>query len=147
MNENRRSLTLEKYYALCDLPIPLLYRQLDVAYPGSKFILTIRNERKWLEATMRLFSFAFNKWRSAWDTDPFTHRVHQVLYGRTEFEPNTFLERYRRHNAEVMEYFKYRPRDLLVMDVDKGDGWEKLCSFLKCAIPVGIEYPIENVGE
>jgi hypothetical protein len=147
MNECGRSLTLEKYYALCDLPIPLLYRQLDVAYPGSKFILTVRDERKWLEATMRHFSVAFNKWRVSWNTDPFTHRVHKVLYGQTEFEPNVFLERYRRHNAEVLEYFRYRQRDLLIMNVDKGDGWDKLCPFLKCQIPVDVAYPMVNQGE
>ena len=38
-----RSLTIEKHYAITDLPITLLYRELDKAYPGSKFILTVRD--------------------------------------------------------------------------------------------------------
>jgi hypothetical protein len=147
MNEIGRSLTLEKYYALCDLPIPLLYKKLDAAYPGSKFILTMRHERKWLEATMRHFSTAFNKWRSGWNEDPFTNRIHEVLYGRTSFDPDIFLERYRRHNAEVREYFKYRPRDLLMMNIDQEDGWERLCRFLSCRVPDGVGYPAVNVGE
>jgi hypothetical protein len=147
MHESGRSETLERHYALCDLPIPLLYKELDAVYPGSKFILTIRNERRWLEATMRHFSSAFNKWRAGWDNDPFTHRIHKILYGRTEFDPDIFLERYKRHNADVLDYFKYRPRDLLIMNVDNGDGWDKLCPFLKCEVPVDVIYPTENVGE
>jgi hypothetical protein len=56
-----------------------------------------------------------------------------------------FLERYRRHNAEVLAHFKGRPRDLLVMNVDNGDGWDKLCRFLGCPIPA-TPYPLMNVG-
>jgi hypothetical protein len=41
-----------------------------------------------------------------------------------------YLERYRRHNREVLEYFADRPGDLVVMDITKGDGWEVLCPFL-----------------
>src|ERR1700678_144652 len=51
-----RSLTVEQHYALCDLPIPLLYKELDRAYPGSKFILTVRDEQGWLETVRRHWS-------------------------------------------------------------------------------------------
>jgi hypothetical protein len=145
MNNLGRSETVERYYALCDLPIPLLYRKLDAAYPGSKFILTIRNERRWLEAVMRHFSVAFNQWRAGWDYDPFTNRVHQILYGRTNFEPDVFLARYRSHNRAVLDYFKDRPRDLLVMDMENGAGWTELCRFLGCAVP-DVAYPNANFG-
>ena len=138
-----RSPTVERYYALCDLPIPLVFKELDAAYPGSKFVLTLRDERKWLEAVMRHFSVAYNKWRTGWDGDPFTHRVHQLLYGRRDFEPDVMLERYRRHNAEVLEYFRHRPRDLLVMQMDQGAGWRELCRFLNCSEPA-VAYPFEN---
>lgn len=143
MNGWGRSETLERYYALCDLPIPLLYRKLDEAYPGSKFILTLRDERRWLEAVMRHFSVAYNRWRSGWDSDPFTNRVHQILYGRKDFEPDVMLARYRKHNTDVLEYFKDRPRDLLVMEMDRGAGWGELCRFLGCAVPA-IAFPFEN---
>jgi hypothetical protein len=146
MNEFGRSLTLEKHYALCDLPIPLLYKTLDVAYPRSKFILTMRDENKWLETTRRHFSDSFNKWSSGWNQDPFTNRVHRILYGRSDFDSDVFLERYNRHNAEVLDYFKFRPKDLLVMNVDNGDGWEKLCSFLARDIPKDTDYPRVNVS-
>ena len=50
------------------------------------------------------------------------------------------MERYRRHNAEVLEYFKERPRDLLQMDMDNGGSWDPLCSFLDKPIP-DVAYP------
>jgi len=50
-----RSKMLERWYAACDLPIPLLYKRLDRAYPGSKFILTIRDEGDWLKSVEGLW--------------------------------------------------------------------------------------------
>ena len=135
MNKFGKSLTLEKSYALCDMPIPILYQSLDIAYPGSKFILTIRDERDWLDSIRRHWEFDSNPFRHQWDDDPFTHRLHTILYGQKEFDAELFTHRYRRHNAEVLEYFANRPGDLLVMDMSAGDGWDKLCPFLGCAVP------------
>jgi len=135
MNQTGKSLTLERAYALSDLPLPLLFRRLDTAYRGSKFILTLRDENRWLESVRKHWSPEHNKFRAAWDTDPFSHRVHQLLYGRTDFEPTVFLAKYRKHNAQVLEYFKDRPDDLLVMDMDKGCGWQELCAFFGKPVP------------
>jgi hypothetical protein len=136
-----RSLTLEKHYALSDLPIAILYQELDKAYPGSKFILTVRNEGAWLESVRNHWSHESNPFRKAWDHDPFTHRVHKLTYGQKGFDAEVFLERYRRHNAEVKEYFKDRPDDLLVMDMDRGAGWGWLCGFLRVPVPK-VPYPV-----
>jgi hypothetical protein len=113
----------------------MLFRELDIAYPGSKFILTIRDEWKWLTSVRNHFNPERNKYRAQWDHDPFSNRVHQLLYGRHDFDPTTFIRRYRVHNAEVRSYFKDRPQDLLVMDMDKGHGWAELCGFLGKPIP------------
>jgi Sulfotransferase domain/N-terminal domain of galactosyltransferase len=136
------SRTLERNYALCDLPIPILFRELDLAYPGSKFILTIRDEEHWIESVRAHWSDK-NPWRSQWDHDPFTHKIHREVYGRVKFDRQVMLERYRRHNAEVLDHFKDRPKDLLVMDMSKGAGWYELCGFLRRPIPESA-YPREN---
>ena len=39
------------------------------------------------------------------------------------------------HNAAVQQYFKGRPRDLLIFNISRGDGWEALCDFLGKDIP------------
>jgi Sulfotransferase domain/N-terminal domain of galactosyltransferase len=142
MRKAGRSWTLEQHYATCDLPIPLLYRELDKAYPGSKFILTVRSDGKWLASVQNHWSRELNPWRSTWDTDCFTHEIHRELYGRTEFDGAVFLDRYRRHNAEVKAYFTSRADDLLVLDVDRGHGWPELCGFLGKPIPA-VPYPKE----
>jgi hypothetical protein len=137
-----RSKTLERHYALCDLPIPVLFRELDEAYPRSKFILTIRDEDEWIESVRKHWS-AKNPFRAQWDEDPFTHTIHRVIYGRVKFDEQVMRERYRRHNAEVLEHFRGRPNDLLVMDMSRGAGWHELCGFLRKPIPDG-EYPRAN---
>jgi Sulfotransferase domain/N-terminal domain of galactosyltransferase len=146
MNSTGRSLTLEKHYALTDLPIPMLFRKLDRAYPGSKFILTTTSEEAWIRSAERHWSYRNNPWRPGWDNDAFTNIIHRKLYGRTDFDRETFLDRYRRHNAEVMEYFKYRPGDLLVMPMSEGAGWTELCRFLGRTEP-NTPYPRANSYE
>jgi hypothetical protein len=135
MNNDGVSPTLEQHYALCDLPISMLYRKLDAAYPGSKFIFTMTSEEAWVKAAERHWDPMYNHHRQAWDTDPFTHRVHEVLYGRTDFDRETFLKRYRHHNRDVLTYFTRRPEDLLVMKMSEGAGWKELCGFLGMPIP------------
>lgn len=140
MRNDGRSPVLEKHYALCDLPIPLLYRELDKAYPGSKFILTVRDPNKWLHSVKNHWNPELNRFRGQWDKDGFTHKIHGALYGRQDFHADTFSERYRRHNAEVREYFQDRSGDLLVMDMDRDAEWYKLCGFLRQPVP-GKAYP------
>ncbi len=143
MNIAGRSAELEKWYSLCDLPIPLLYEKLDRAYPGSKFVLTVRDEEKWLASVERLWSPEHNPERWTWDVYPISHNLHTALYGRRDFNRDVFLARYRRHNAEVREHFKDRPNDLLVMDIDAGVGWPALCRFLGVPLP-SVPYPNES---
>lgn len=143
VNNAGRSKMVELWYALSDLPIPLLFKKLDAAYPGSKFILTKRDPGKWLESVERLWNPLFNATRWVWDRYPFTNRIHTALYGRADFEPVTFLKRYNRHNQEVLEYFKDRPGDLLVMDMGSANSWQGLCEFLNVEEPAE-PYPVKN---
>ena len=140
MMTNGRSDRLEGHYSLTDLPITLLYKELDKAYPNSKFILTVRDDQDWLQSVRNHWSYDRNKFRHQWGTDPFTHRVHKLLYGQKSFDADIFLSRYRRHNAEVKEYFKHRPQDLLILDMTLESKWDYLCDFLDCAVP-DVEYP------
>ncbi len=136
MLASKTSPTLERFYAASDLPISILYRELDHAYPGSKFILTIRDESEWLRSVRDHFSYK-NPFRWEWDHYPISNRIHQAVYGRKDFDAQTMLERYRRHNAEVLDYFVNRSDDLLVMKEPK---WTELCKFLGRPIP-NVDYP------
>jgi hypothetical protein len=148
MNNEGYSRTLDRYHAASDLPIPRLYRQLDAAYPGSKFILTMRGDDAWIDAVKRHFDPSLNPMRAGWNNDPFTNRIHTIMYGRPDFDAETFLARYRRHNDEVREHFRHRPDDLLVMHMEDGGArWPELCGFLGVPIPEGMDYPRANGGK
>lgn len=114
----------QDYDALQDVPWNALFKQLDKRFPDSKFVLTIRDERKWILSATKHFGKAYSPMR-------------EWLYGVGVLSgsENIYLERYKRHYAEVLEYFKDRPSDLLIMDLEQGDGWEKLCAFLDHRIP------------
>jgi hypothetical protein len=144
MNSSGSSVELEKWYALCDLPVPLLYQKLDCAYPGSKFVLTVRDEQSWLRSVERLWDPEHNPERWTWDVYPFSHRIHKALYGSQEFNAEVFLARYRRHNTEVREYFRNRPDDLLVMEMDAGGAtWPDLCRLVGASVP-SVPYPYKS---
>ena len=134
---------LDKSYAVCDLPITLLYEKLDKLYPGSKFILTIRDEEEWIQSVENHWSYELNPYRASWNKDRFTHRIHKILYGQQTFDREIFLERYRKHNADVIEYFKGREEDLLILNVNDEIDWAPLCEFLGDEIP-NVPYPNSN---
>jgi hypothetical protein len=142
MNGLGRSTLLENSYALCDNPIPLLYKKLDRAYPGSKFILTMLSEEKWLAAVECLYDPNRNPYWD-WDKQPFSNLIHHAIYGRTDFNREVFLARYRQHNRDVLNYFRGREKDLLVMNMSElssNQCWSSLCGFLGKPVP-SIPYP------
>jgi hypothetical protein len=52
---------------------------------------------------------------------------------------------FKKYHSEVYSYFENRKEDLLVIDVTKGDDWEKLCPFLELPIP-SVPFPKSNVA-
>lgn len=133
-------LTLLKYYdGLTDITTAPFYREFDKLYPGSKFILTVRDKESWLGSCARHY---FNRpaFKDVEDPDEEVHlKMRQFLraavYGCYNFDRERFSAVYDRHVREVMEYFKDRPDDLLVIDIVSGEGFEKLAGFLDRPIP------------
>jgi hypothetical protein len=56
------------------------------------------------------------------------------------------MEEIENRNKEIIDYFKFDNTKLLVMDIIKGDGWEKLCKFLDKPIP-NRPFPHKNIGK
>lgn len=115
---------VDQYDAFQDNPWPLIYKQLDARYPGSKFILTLRDSESWIKSQLQHFG--------RWETP-----MRKWIYGAgcPEGNEDVYVRRFEEHNREVMAYFKDRPEDLLILDLTKGDGWEKICSFLGRDVP------------
>ena len=130
-----RALQLARQFdAFEDNPWPLLYRELDRAFPGSKFVLSLRPVEKWLASISRHFGSR---------STPMREWIYGV--GSPQGNEDIYRRRYERHNAEVAEYFRNRPGDLLVLRITEGEGWEKLCPFLDLPVP-GQAFPQVNVG-
>jgi hypothetical protein len=115
----------------------LVFRELDQAYPGSRFILTVRDEENWL-ASLRghLYPRArATRMDAELPLQPFVRSsmFHGDLWF-IEAHAGDYLAAYRRFNQDVCDYFKGRD-DLLIMNIEAGDGWEKLCGFLGRDIP------------
>ena len=124
----------DKFDAFQDNPWPILYKELDVRYPGSKFVLTVRPAEDWIKSMVNHFNEK---------ETPMRQWIYGV--GHPRGNENLYLARYNRHNNEVIEYFKGRPEDLLVLRITAGEGWEKLCPFLGTAIPA-VAFPRANTA-
>lgn len=116
----------QRYDAFQDNPWPLVYREMDALHPGSKFILTERDEQKWYDSNR-------NHFRGK--TTPMRRLVYGEAAGSPEGNEEIYKARMRRHNREVREYFRDRPDDLLVIDLAQGGGWEPICAFLGHPVP------------
>ena len=110
---------VENYDAFQDNPWPIIYKELDTKYPNSKFILTMRDSESWIRSQVRHFGrreTPMRKW------------IYGV--GCPKGNEKIYIKRFEDHNREVINYFKDRPQDFLILDLTQGDGWEKLCPFL-----------------
>ena len=116
------------YDFMNDTPIPVRFKEMDKRFPNSKFIYTIRDIEGWIKSCSEYFSenkVKLIKPKFDWQMK---HRIE--TYGITEFDEDIFRKVYQEHDESVRRYFRDRPDDLLVMNIVKGDGWEKLMPFI-----------------
>lgn len=123
---------VEKYDAFIGHPWTVIFRELDEKYPGSKFILTLRPTDKWIASITRHFGRE-------------TTHMRTWVYGAgcPVGNEQRYISRYEQHARDVIEHFKNRPGDLLIMYLEEGDGWGKLCPFLDKPFP-DAGFPFEN---
>ncbi len=145
------------------------YPQLDRAYPNSKFILTVREMDRWLDSyrrqieastgqedAMRLFNrrawYRPRTWRQAFrkqsgiDVRLSSLHVRLEIFGIYRFNAERCRYVYETHYNNALHHFRDRKKDLLILDVCRGDGWEKLCRFLGCDDVPDTRFPCEYVG-
>ena len=128
-----------------DIPFSLArtYEAVDRAYPGSKFILTVRSSaEEWYQSLLRFHSknVAEGRQPTADALKSFSYRapgwlwqVQQLVYGVDEshlYDRTIYKDYYDQHNDAVREYFRGRPGDFLELDLSWPDALERLCAFL-----------------
>ncbi|MBE9078318.1 hypothetical protein IQ241_13620 [Romeria aff. gracilis LEGE 07310] len=124
-----------------DWPWIILYKELDQAFPGSRFILTQREPDQWIRSYKNMLA---NQGGESEELN----EIRRILYGLPfpQVSREAMIQRYRRHNDEVTDYFRDRSDSLLVVNWGKGDGWKELCEFLDKPIPAQ-PFPHTNKGK
>lgn len=129
-----------------DLPFskPYTFVALDQQFPGSKFILTVRDSpEQWYSS---LTKFHSKKWgknnriptkedlqKASYIYEGAPWDINRWEYTTPESNPynkEALIKSYVAHNDNVIEYFRHRPNDLLVLNVAERDAYKKLCIFL-----------------
>jgi hypothetical protein len=140
-----------------DMPFncPGTFRELDQAFPHSKFILSVRDSAHWYASLTRFHTAivgsgnlptrrelkAFPYCYEGWILDALT-----LVYGVTEDNPyckQVLIDAYERHNAEVQRYFEQRREALLVVDLSESDTARRIMEFTGHAYR-GERMPHEN---
>ena len=147
--------------AVLDVPSAFFFRELLVAYPSAKVILTVRDLDEWWVSIREHFKrlpILWPTWKDhlrermqgadtirEWvENSRFRSNVRSLVYGSADAREFMYKKRYREHNAAVMH--EVPPDRLLVMDIVAGDGWATLCPFLGLPRP-DAAFPHQNRGK
>lgn len=129
---------VEAHDAVTDVSVSASFEDLDRLFPGSKFILTVREEDDWHESARRHYLKRRNH------MNEFALSIHHRLYGTFTYDRALFSEAYKRHHTRVQSYFAGRPSDLLRINLCDGSvTWNTLCDFLGKPVP-NVAFPWAN---
>lgn len=141
-----------------DVPFsyPETFKYLDKAYPGSKFILTVRgSSEQWYQSITRFHAKMFGRdgniptvddLKSAKSSWPGLMYNVVRIHGTPDTDPynkEIMIAHYEKHNRDVQEYFKDRPDDLLIINIGESDSYKKFVAFINADSPYD-DFPWEN---
>jgi hypothetical protein len=130
--------------AFKDIPFscPKIYEALDKEFPGSRFILTIRDSsEQWFESLVTFHSKILQTPGTPTydDLASSTKGPYRgfLLKAMTYIFPNMplyckdgYMRVYNEHNQEAVSYFHNRPNDLLVLNLAPPTAYQDFCAFL-----------------
>lgn len=135
---------LADHDGITDISVAPYYEELDLDWPGAKFILTVREEQDWLRSCATHWTRPVDSKTDRGEGYPDMQRfLRAAVYGCHEFNPERFARVHRRHVEQVLRHFAGRDDDLLVLDIVGGDGYERLAPFLGREVP---DHPFPNVN-
>lgn len=113
---------MEAHDSFEDWPWPLLYREADERFPGSKFVLTVRESPDaWYRSLCKM----------AVRMGPLEDfEKHIYGYSMPQGHRREHLEFYERHNQAVLGHFEGRSDQLLLLCWETGQGVGELADFL-----------------
>ena len=147
------------YDVFQDVPFsyPFTYQEMDQAFPNAKFVLTIRDSaEEWYRSVYSYHAKLFSAGALAtaeelkhakYCYDGYIWDCQRLIYGISEeqvYNEEIYKAHYEAHNAAVMDYFRWRPDKLLVLNVKEDRAYWKLAKFLGKSVPMDSEFPWEN---
>ena len=112
--------------AFQDNPWPVLFREMDAHFPGSRFIMSLRDPTEWITSVVRHFGD---------QTSPMREWIYGPGAGAPAGNEARYLQRHAAHVDAVRTHFRHRPPDLLEVQLANGDGWKPICAFLRRPVP------------
>lgn len=131
---------LAGFDAATDISVSAVFERLDHAYPGSRFILTVRDLDPWLRS---VGGHVDRRDAPAYHAPGGARTLRERLYGSSAFDRASYARGFEAFHRRVHAHFARRESDLLTMDVCAGAGWESLCPFLGVLVP-RVPFPHAN---
>ncbi len=109
--------------------LPDLARRSTRSYPDARYILTVRDEERWIASCVKFFRHRRIRPMRVWMFGPHANP------SRDEASRQAWLDAYRAHNAAVRAHFASRPQQYLEFDPTRETSWDRLCAFLGAPVP------------
>ncbi|MGH1421199.1 MAG: sulfotransferase [Hyphomonas sp.] len=157
--------------AVQDLPFSQnnTYVACDALFPGSKFILTVRDPQKWVDSYIKFYQREFDLedettfseasflGKTQYLHRDYVHKLmrrllveeqegHAVVRWDMAFDRDFLIAAYQRRNAEIRSYFAQRPNDFFELDPSKEADTGRLLGFLGLTDIAPGPYPRANKG-
>ena len=130
--------------------LPYTFIALDQAFPGSKFILMVRDDaEQWYKSLTRFHSklWGNGKIPTAQDlknavredlkgTPMYRGRPYHTCFHvhdvpkNDPYKKEMLIDYYETHNKNVKDYFRHRPDDFLVINLKKSEDYGRFCQFI-----------------
>jgi len=119
--------------AVVDVPAAHFFENILANNPACKAILTVRHTGRWWES----IKWHIDKIHLSADVGHIRQadRLHSLLFGSPWPEEFLYKKAFERHNVCAKKWLVDACVPFLRMDIEAGDKWAKLCSFL------GVEEP------
>ena len=102
-------------------------------FPDAKFVITTRNLESHLESCKKHFT-----WENLGKRDSI-----KWFWGDYFFNEKCWVETYFRHHAAVCGYLNAMDKDYILLNIEDGDKWDKLCEFIGKPVPA-FDFPYLN---
>ena len=128
----------DRFDAFDDDPWYLFYREFEKRYPAARFVFYERDPEKWYQSALLFFG------RS---TTPMAEYIFGEGKGSPMFNRDHHIAVYRKHSAEVRDYFRDKPEKFLEIPDLSDSSARAVAEFVGRPSSAAIAFPHANVSE